>query len=251
VSFGQYHVYATLARFDKKVPREGTNVRDGKGAGVKGVRKQSEGVLTGKEVTAERGNLAREVRVGDVVVRMGGAKKLGEEGRVESAGVGELQKSVLISMDKPTEPKRLVKMYRSREEDLKWARRGMVGTVINGESIPLIQKRVEDGGFQDLDIIPLGADKVFIHSLSESNVADIVGNPKPFFDLIFSQLVSWKTDVLPFQRGAWLRVYGIPLHAWNESFFKLCVVECGRYLRSDNASLARERFNINYVSRGC
>jgi len=49
--------------------------------------------------------------------------------------------------------------------------------------------------------------------------------------------------VLPFKRGAWLRVYGIPLHAWNEGFFKLCGFECGRYLRSDNASLARERFD--------
>jgi len=163
VLFGQYHVHTTLARFDKKVPREGTNVRDGKGAGVKGVRKESEGALTGKEVAVEGGKPLKEVRVGDVVVRVGGAKKL-VEGRVESAGVGGVQKSVLNNMDKPTEPKRLVKIYRSREEDLKWARRCMVGTVINGESIPLIHNRVEDRGFKDLDIIPLGADKVFIHS---------------------------------------------------------------------------------------
>jgi len=50
-----------------------------------------------------------------------------------------------------------------------------------GNQFRLFKIRVEDGGFKDLDIIPLGADKVFIHSLSESNVSDIVGNAKQFF----------------------------------------------------------------------
>ena len=120
-----------------------------------------------------------------------------------------------VSTDKHLAAKRLVKKYKSREEDLEWARRGLVGTVINGESIPLIQSRVEDGGFKDLDIIPIGADKV----------------------------VCWKKDALPFQRGAWLRVYGIPIHAWNEGFFKICVLDCGIYLRSNDCSLGREIFD--------
>lgn len=114
--------------------------------------------------------------------------------------------------------KRLVKKYRSHEEDLKWARRGMVGTVLNGESVPLIQNRVEDAGFQDVGIIPLGADKVFIHSLSGSDVSEIVGEARQFFELLFSHLVVSDKAVMPFQRGALLRVIGIPLHAWNERF---------------------------------
>jgi len=103
-----------LARFDNKAPKEGTRVRDDKVAGVKGVRKEGEGALKGKEVVVEGGKPSKEVKVGDVVMRVGGAKKLTEEGRVESAGAGGVKKLVLHSMDKPTEPKRLVKMYRSR-----------------------------------------------------------------------------------------------------------------------------------------
>jgi len=52
---------------------------------------------------------------------------------------------------------------------------------------------------------------------------------------------------MPFQRGAWIRLYGIPIHAWNENFFKLCVLDCGRYLRTDNCSLNRERFDYARV----
>jgi len=128
-----------------------------------------------------------------------------------------------------------------------WAKHGYIGTVIDGASIPLIQNRVEDAGFKDIDIIPLEADKVFVHSLSGANVSEIVGNAKQFFDLIFYNMVHWKKEVLPFQRGAWIRLYGIPIHAWNESFFKLCVLDCGRYLRADSCSLNRERFDYARV----
>ncbi|MCI49138.1 sulfate transporter, partial [Trifolium medium] len=54
---------------------------------------------------------------------------------------------------------KLVRMYRSTMDDLKWARKGAVSTVINGEAVPLVQQRIEDAGFTDLVITPLGADK--------------------------------------------------------------------------------------------
>jgi len=33
--------------------------------------------------------------------------------------------------------------------------------------------------------------------------------------------------------GAWLRVYGVPVHAWNDAFFKLCFMGAGRFVRVD------------------
>lgn len=93
-------------------------------------------------------------------------------------------------------------MYRSQKDDLKWSRNGLVETVIKEEAIPLIRSTVEDMGFNDLNIIPLGGDKVFIHSLSEADVMKIVGDAKQFFDHIFSNIVRWDKKVMPFQGGA-------------------------------------------------
>jgi len=50
-------------------------------------------------------------------------------------------------------------------DDLKWARKRVVATVINGEIVSLVQEIIEDVGLNFLDIIPIGADKVLIHSL--------------------------------------------------------------------------------------
>jgi hypothetical protein len=61
---------------------------------------------------------------------------------------------------------------------------------------------VEDASFKDIDIIPLGANKVFIHSLSNANIFEIVGEAKQFFDLLSSIFSRWDQAVLPFRRGA-------------------------------------------------
>jgi hypothetical protein len=81
-----------------------------------------------------------------------------------------------------------------------------------------------------LDIIPLGADKVYIRCVSNANVMQVIDNARDFFNLFFSQIVRWNKDIVKFERGAWVRIYGIPVHAWNSSFFKLPVIDCGRFL---------------------
>ncbi|MCH79613.1 cysteine-rich receptor-like protein kinase, partial [Trifolium medium] len=75
----------------------------------------------------------------------------------------------------------------------------------------------------------------------------VIDGAKQFFNHFFSLFARWDKKIIPFQRGAWLRLYGIPLHAWNETFFKLCVMDCGRFLRTDASALDRERFDYARV----
>ncbi|MCI22292.1 sulfate transporter, partial [Trifolium medium] len=53
--------------------------------------------------------------------------------------------------------------------------------------------------------------------------------------------------VLPYQRGVWVRLYGISLHAWSVDFFKLCVLDCGRFLRADSCSTDKDRLDFARV----
>ncbi|GAU25531.1 hypothetical protein TSUD_280160 [Trifolium subterraneum] len=92
-----------------------------------------------------------------------------------------------------------IRNFRTKPDDVQWAHNGLVATIINGEAVPVVQNRITDAGFHDLILIPMGADKM-----------------------------RWGKEVLPYRRGAWIRLYGIPLHAWNVHFFKLCVLDCGR-----------------------
>jgi len=154
ICFGQYCVRAMLARFDRK----GVEVREGEGVGGKvgggevvKVRKEAEGekrkdglkgrVDVGKK--KEEGRLEGDVdgvRVGSVLVRVGGTKKKGGQGEGGKEVAARVKEKVgrNISTDKVTEHTRLVRKYRSCEEDVTWASHGLIGTVIDGTSIPLI-----------------------------------------------------------------------------------------------------------------
>ncbi|MCI15431.1 sulfate transporter, partial [Trifolium medium] len=90
-------------------------------------------------------------------------------------------------------------------------------------------------------------DKVFVRSVSGLDVATVVGNAKEFFNLFLSNWVRWDKEAPPAQRGAWVRLYGIPLHAWNVNFFKLCVFDCGRFLRADSCAMDKVRLDYARV----
>jgi len=83
------------------------------------------------------------------------------EGVVRETG----EVNVHVVEKNPPVIRKLVMKYRSNGEDLKWARSGVVASVVNREANPVVQKRVEYAGFADLEIIPMGADKEFLKSV--------------------------------------------------------------------------------------
>jgi len=79
----------------------------------------------------------------------------------------------------------LIPKYRSSEKDLSWASKGVVLTMLNGEVIPVLQRRIYDAGFETINIIPLGADKVFLRSTDDGDVSNILSEAANFFNNFF------------------------------------------------------------------
>jgi hypothetical protein len=111
----------------------------------------------------------------------------------------------------------------------------------------VLRRRLEDAGFKALDFTHLGGDRVLVRSQKGAYVLAVFDRAKDFFQLCFSHWVRWEKEVLPYRRGAWVRIYGIPLHAWNVHFFKLCVMDCGRFMRSDSYTAAKDRLDFARV----
>jgi hypothetical protein len=143
------------------------------------------------------------VEVGDVTVRLekdvGKGCKVGVAKKMSGSFVGEFG-----SVGGQPSIQKLIRKYRSHEEDLLWARCGVMATVTNGETILVVQNRIADASVEDIDIIPLGADKVFIRSNTEVNITTILHDAKDFLDHFFTNIVRWEKNIVPFQRGAWL-----------------------------------------------
>ncbi|GAU37762.1 hypothetical protein TSUD_102790 [Trifolium subterraneum] len=151
--------------------------------------------------------------------------------------------------DVPKENEGIISLrkFRTTPDDVKWAQNGLVATIINGEAVPVVQNRITDAGFNDLILVPMGAGKVFVRSSAGVDARAIVNGAKDFFTLLFLNWERWGNEGFPYQRGAWVRLYGIPIHAWNVNFFKMCVFDCGRFLRADSCSADWDKLDFARV----
>jgi len=251
VWFGDYRVVAKVASFDRFGNRK-------QGAGVNGVGVIHPELVVGRERVkrkSEIGIQVEEVNINgsesDVGVEAFGRHNVGVEevegnnlkdGVTEEEQNGRKVKHVAAQRTSVYIPK-----YSSSVSDMSWASKGVVVSVLNGDAIPVLQRRIFDTGFVNLVIIPLGADKVFLRSLDNIDISITLTQASEFFLKFFSTSVRWNKDILVRERGAWVRIYGVPLHAWNYDFFKLCVYDCGRLMRVDDITLDRDRFDYARV----
>jgi len=253
VWFGDWRVVAKVASFDRL-----GNKNHGVGVSGVGVSKNAIGVggegigrHAGRDINIKEVN--RNVRVSDVVAEAAGCGEVVfkpvegnnvkvRDGAVEHARVGTQAQRAEVGLNRVYIPK-----YTSSASDMSWASKGVVVTVLGRDVIPVLQRRIFDAGFVNLAITPLGADKVFLRSLDEVDVSTTLSEAADFFANFFSSPVRWNKDTLVRERVAWLRIYGVPLHAWNYDFFKLCVYDFGRLLRIDDITLDKDRFDYARV----
>jgi len=267
ISFGQYCVWAKVARFGRQplevvkpsvrevvrgvAVREKEQNRDVRKIMTEGAKFVGEGGQTVTGAVNNIVNVREEARLGKATVKEGGVN-VGRPKEVGGAfpqhfATADRGGVVQTKQNLPRPVAKLIRTYKSTTDDLAWASKGLVASVLYGESILVIQNRIADAGFEDIDIIPLGADKVFIRCISNCDVMKTVTEAHDFFNLLFTKPVRWNQNVIKFERGAWVRIYGIPIHAWNSELFKLAIFDCGRFLRLDDSTVAKDRFDYARV----
>lgn len=207
VWFGDWRVVAKEASFDRfgnsrgerrqRVEGEKMSFKKYEGEkskGRKGVGGKEEGSGAGEGVKNSEGVMVQVVDGGVI----GGAKgkKLDGGGKV----VEEVEGA----------SKGYVPKYFSTEPDVAWASRGVVVSELNEDAIPMFQRWIFDAGFDKLNIIPLGSDKVFLTTDNDDDVRGIIAQAAEFFDNFFMPPIKWNKSFVVRERGAWVWIYGVP-----------------------------------------
>lgn len=285
VWIGQHRIWAREARFDRfaYVSSE-VGARKGKkvevspvvrvtGKGIYNVRVGREDeVLRGEgenskiEVKYEvrAGGVERQSKLRRVEEGLEGKKVVvkeeGAEGVVKVKAVGQhytkSDKKVQLAahgtvvcqcVKKESEVTRFIPSYKSTVEDRNWADKGMVATVYGGDSTLALQQRIEDAGFNTVVVTPMGGNRVFLYWTGGEDIWHVFNNAIHFFGMLFYNLHKWSLEEAHYERGAWLRIYGVPVQAWNVSFFKLCVMDIGRFVRVDDCTDDKARLDFARV----
>lgn len=188
VCFGDWKVVAKVASFVRNVGGRGEGSVRGEGEKISERGKNLEGEkreLGGRKVVD--GDIQGEGRSkgleGDVAKREGVVNRGEVEVRVEKRV--HVRESVGAKVVVGEAAKIHIPKYTSMDQDVLWASRGVVATVLNGDTIPVLQRRIFDAGFENLDIIPLGADKVLLRTEDDSDVNLLLAEASEFFANFF------------------------------------------------------------------
>jgi hypothetical protein len=123
----------------------------------------------------------------------------------------------------------------------------MVAQIKAGDSVLSFQQRIEEAGFPNVTVTPLGGDRVLLNCTGWEVFSKVLKGALDFFGMLFCNFQNWSESLVRYERGAWLRVYGIPVHAWNDNFFRLCVSGFGRFLYVDKCTADKARLDFARV----
>jgi len=91
--------------------------------------------------------------------------------------------------------------------------------VVCGDSTLAVQQRVEDAGFPNVIVMPMGGDKVLITCNGGEDFWKVFHGAIDFFGLLFSNYQRWMSKEFWYERGAWSRAYGVPFMHGTMLFF--------------------------------
>jgi len=60
----------------------------------------------------------------------------------------------------------------------------------------------------------------------------------------FGDIQKWSPSEVKYERGASLRIYGVPINAWNDAFFRMYVSSFGRFLHANECTVDKARLEF-------
>ncbi|WJX17882.1 hypothetical protein P8452_07743 [Trifolium repens] len=137
--------------------------------------------------------------------------------------------------------------FETNEEDRAWARKGLIGLVKHVDEVPLLQQKILDIGITTVKIIPMGGRKVFLQPVEDEDLSELIKDAEEFFNHWFVKIKEWSPKEVSSDRAIWIRLYGVPVHAWRENFFKKMLELTGEVIVMDDDTINKRRFDYARV----
>ncbi|MCH81713.1 DUF4283 domain protein, partial [Trifolium medium] len=113
-----------------------------------------------------------------------------------------------------------------------------IGFLRKGIEIQEIQKKLYMEGFKKSRVFPWGGDMVILRSGEGENWSSI-----HWWNEFLHSIKPWSPEMVSKKREVWLRVLGVPLHAWGEPLWFEVAKLCGELVCVDEATKDKLRFD--------
>ncbi|PNY11622.1 hypothetical protein L195_g008233 [Trifolium pratense] len=140
-----------------------------------------------------------------------------------------------VQADEPS-PKKSAFSFVAEKQIIQNLQKAFVGVVEHPGMSYNIQEAFHMQGYFGVKITPLGANLVLLEDQVEGEIKALMEDAWGWLEQWFKEIRPWSSGEVDTDRLVWLRVYGIPVHAWNDNFFTLLSKPFGIFLNADDST---------------
>lgn len=129
--------------------------------------------------------------------------------------------------------------FTTEKEELSRYWKAFIGVIKEPKLVVKLKHFFHEEGLLAIRLTILGLNMCILEDLVSGEVENFILDRKPWWEQWFTTIRPWQPDDVDSERLLWLRVRGIPCHAWSKNFFTMLVKSKGSYTKSDDTTLAR------------
>ncbi|GAU23839.1 hypothetical protein TSUD_380010 [Trifolium subterraneum] len=133
-------------------------------------------------------------------------------------------------------PRSVALAYEVEENDMARLKNAFVGVVENPGMTYNIQNAFHSQGYFSVKVTPLGSNLTLLEGQEEGEVQALMDDANEWLNQWFRVIRPWNPKDVDMDRIVWLRVFGIPAHAWNDNFFAQISKPWGCFMNADDTT---------------
>ncbi|GLT31636.1 hypothetical protein SLA2020_063590 [Shorea laevis] len=115
-----------------------------------------------------------------------------------------------------------------------------VGVVLSPFIIPNLSEIFFNEGFPSIKIIPMGGNLVLIDDEDPECIKELVDGKLQWVTTYFDRIKYWSPSDIAEERFVWVRVQGLPLHAWSDGSLTTIGNHVGKLVKIDEYTISKE-----------
>ncbi|PNX71430.1 hypothetical protein L195_g027309, partial [Trifolium pratense] len=134
--------------------------------------------------------------------------------------------------------------FEAEKDDMERLKKAFVGEVDQPGMSYNIQNAFHRQGYFGVKVTPLGANLALLEGQEDGEVEALMEDAKDWLKQWFRDIRPWSPTEVDPVRIVWLRVYGIPAHAWNDLFFTQVTKPWGSFINADDVTMKKLSMDV-------
>lgn len=123
--------------------------------------------------------------------------------------------------------------YKLDPSDLERFQKAYVGVVVDPRATYNLHEYFNMKGYFRVKVTPMGANLCLLEEDFVGEITSLIEEVPEWINQWFKEIRNWRPHDVDNQRLTWLRVYGLPCHAWNPKVFDFMSKPVGHFVCAD------------------